>query len=55
MTRESPEDLCRVIHVVLVAYLVTVVQDERQVEEERDPLSREEEENGQEGMSDVFR
>jgi len=55
MTRKSSEDLGCIIHVVLVAYLVDVVQDERQVEEERNPLSREEEQSSQDGMGDVFR
>jgi hypothetical protein len=45
MTAKSSKYLCGVIHVILVAYLVDVVQDEREVEEECEPLTREEKED----------
>lgn len=54
MTRQRPEDLRRVIHVILPHDFVDIVADQRGVEEEGDPLSGEEEAEGQEGVSDHF-
>jgi len=45
MTAKSSKNLCGVVHMILVAYFVDVIQDEREVEEERKPLPREEEED----------
>lgn len=45
MTAKSSENLCGIIHVVLVTYLVDVIEDQREVEEECKPLTGEEEED----------
>jgi len=54
VSRERAEDLGSVVHVVLVSYLVGIIQHERKIEQECNPLTRKEEKDREESVGYIF-